>query len=524
MSDVVLVEEPEAVAAPDGPSAPSVGLGDRLASAEHAPADGSAPTRAALLHRRHLWWAAALVVVIAAGAVVAVGQYQESQRRDRLAATSGLVGALDSPLHELWRTPGAAGGPVDATTIVTWGPLHRARGVLVGTGIQANGLVRAVGLDPATGAIVWSTTLTPESSSPALPECVAPRSGGASDPARSPAPNSAAAAVACLVKGRLVDPTPALDGSAPLTALTTTALLVLDPETGAVRHERQLAAGSMLATVGPDLVVAQIVGRSLTVARIDPTTGEDRWTYAATLARSSFFSSVSLTATADALFVATSDEAWQISVDGTLRDARAFGVVGDTQSYEPLTGGRVVQWSLRLSTGTALGTVIHPGDVGSGDPLVVDGFPLAATVDDGSDADLVFAGSLGSDVLSAWDLSTLAQRWQADVELRSAPAVIGGRVVVGAADGLHVLDSRSGENRWTTTSPSPSDRAFVTDGSGVAVLEEVGGSHRAIRAYALDDGSPWWAVTVDDAVEQLVEYDGQVVGLTAQGLIAYGNG
>lgn len=511
MSDVFLVEDGDLAPA----SEPLVDLSDGTTDDGQDSPGGSAPARRAL--RRRLWWAAALVVVVGVGSVVGVGQYQENQRRDRLAATSGLVGSLETPLHELWRTPGAAGGPVDATAIVTWGPLHRARGMLVATGIQANGLVRAVGLDPGTGATVWSTTLTPESGSPTLPDCVAPRPDGTS------AAGSAAQVVACLVKNRLVDPTPALDGSAPLVALSTTALVVLDPATGAVLHEREVPAGTMIATIGPDVVIAQTTGRSLTVTRIDPDAGTDRWVYSTTLDRSSLFSSVTMTATADAVFLAISDRGWQISADGTLRDSREFGAVGDSQWYEPVTGGRVVQWSLRLSSGTAQGTVINAAGRSAETPLAIDGFPLAATVDDGSDAGIVFAGSLGADVLSAWDLSTLDNRWHADVAVRSAPAVIDGRVVVGAAEGLRVLDSHSGEDLWETSSPSPTDRSFVTDGDAVAVLEEVGGTHRAIRTYALDNGAKRWVISVDDAVDSLVQYDGLVVGLTAQGLIAYGS-
>ena len=151
-----------------------------------------------------------------------------------------------------------------------------------------------------------------------------------------------------------------------------------------------------------------------------------------------------------------------------------------------------------------------------------DGFPLAQTIDDGSDPGLVFAGSLARDSLSGWDLTTGRQRWAIDLQLRSPPSLVVRRVLVGAADGLHVLDARTGSPLWATSVPSPSDASFVTDGTAVAVLEDVPGGHRAIRAYGLADGQRWWSVAVDDAVDSLVEHGGHIFGVTSRQLVAYG--
>jgi outer membrane protein assembly factor BamB len=445
----------------------------------------------------------AVTLLILLGTSFAAGQDRERQRLLALAQTRGFVAPLDTPLHEIWRT---------GTEIDFAGELYSAGGLFVGVGAEPDRRSRAVGLDPVTGTTLWHTELGSPSYSLLHPTCVVP------DPAD---------VVVCLSTDRTFESNPALDGSAPAASLMRTRLMTIDAASGVVRQERDVDQTATLVALGTDVVVVQIDGNDLRMTRLDPRTNRDRWTVVGALQGRSFVVSGRVSATADAVFISTYDQAWEISADGAQVRERHFGTVADSLMFQPVADGRVVLWSLRFSDGDSDGLVLdsRPGSgtwSSDGRLIRVDGFPVVQTIDDGTAPGLVFSGSLGTTQISAWNLTSLDLLWTDDLDLRGVPAVVDGHALVTAADGLHVLDARTGHQKWATSLPSPSAQSFITDGTAVAVLEELPGGHREIRVYGLDDGQRWWSVSVSDDVEGLVEHGGHVFGVTKQSLVAYG--
>lgn len=148
-----------------------------------APAQRPAP-------RRGLWWLAAALVVVLAG--LALAQLAIDAHRRAVVADARARGAALAPLSDgldvLWRTSDAR-----QRSAVLGVRLDR---LLVAAPVQDDGSVAVTATDPATGAQVWSTTVSPADDDRAAAlaaDAIASAAHCLATPDR--------AAVACLVDG-----------------------------------------------------------------------------------------------------------------------------------------------------------------------------------------------------------------------------------------------------------------------------------------------------------------------------------
>ncbi len=440
--------------------------------------------------------------VVAALAVVAgTASVAQDRREDaRLAAVGDLPGALDpvdGALTEIWSSDQRL-----------WSPLWPVDGVLVGVSDTWDGSrdVVVVGLDLRTGRTRWSTTVVPSTTTPiGGVRCVvpdAPAGGGEAD-----------RVVVCVSIDELGPDPQEMSLLEPRRAR----LLVLDPTTGDLLDERDVDPTTSVAALGADVVLKDVSedGRSR-VTRRDPVEGRVRWTF--TAPRSTVPPGYSPVRVEDGLVLVPGEAGWVLDADG--------GVVHAWRAGRPAVGGwidvsrgRVLVAAMRDLLASLLVT-----DLRSGRSFQTDGYPLTPTVDDGSTGELVPVQSATGDGMVAHDLGSGRPVWSVPGSDGGGVLVLDGRVVRAEPDVLRAVDAQTGATAWSVPAKGGGPYGLFTDGSVLVRGERDGQGQGVLVGRNLDDGRLRWTTALDDGLEELVEADGRLFGLTSDGTVAFGAG
>ncbi|MCU1432852.1 MAG: hypothetical protein JWP95_1957 [Actinotalea sp.] len=505
MVEVELLDGPDAAEAdvtdPTTVAAPTRGgtHGATLSRAEDLVAGPPDDRVARGPRRRGVFHACVLVVVLAVVVSANLGEQASQERRDAaLAAMPGIVPPIAGPLEALWEHPAGRGSVVVDDVLLTEDPVERP---------SVYGAV-----DLATGRALWEVRRGP---------------GGLVEWCGGALVGDGVRTALCWGAGTVVDPATGDSVPAPAT------IMGLSLADGSVVFSRAMDVPSAgYGTIGTDLVAGDLEGRILTVRRLDPVTGEERWTVGVPLevpgadGMSRAFVEVShgfvvvrgptavvLSADDGAELgrwnarVDTSGQLWDLSGASISTSDRGFGVwteVSDTSAtgrgaWFDRDGHEVLEIS---------GTAVEPRVTDGSTPEVLLVAPHLGTEVEGVDlttgetlwsVDLrggrVLMRRDGAVVLSdgrqvaSIDLRTGHERWARDVEgLRpDAGSVTDGHrvVVVAVRDGVWVLeavDLDTGDVAWTQAAPKSSVLAeFVVPGADGVALGEVAGQVLTIR-------------------------------------------
>ncbi len=431
MVEVLLEEDdpPEHVDLLRGPSLPRR-LGARWSTRPGGLRSGAARLGAVV-------GALGLVAVVAQQGSVAAA---EGALSARLAATAGLSVPLDEPLREVWHLEDS------------W-PQGRLDGDLL---VMEQSAGRMVRLDPSTGEVRWSATVsgwcTPleENGGGAFPDGLIPR----------------------LTGERLVcegmDPTVA-DGWA-------SRVVLLSVADGAVQTGPALDGAPLGTTLveGDVVLSAQTADGRLLAQRWSPESGQTVWSHRGTepvvdpaagygIAWGPGYLQIDGSRTllldlASGREIATPDEATS--------DDTAFDITGEvvTLADGSLVGGSV-------SEGTGLSWTAADGTARPDFP----GWPVVPGSDDGSGGAVAFA-SLADGMLAAVDLDAQEVRWTAQASegwgISAVVAVLDGRVLLARGGSVAVADVATGEELWSRErSTDQWGAAAVTDGRALAYVE-----------------------------------------------------
>ncbi len=432
-------------------------------------------------------WVASVVAVAVVAVSVTVHVTGAARERARLAALAlvpGVVRPLHPGLRALYQVPSPD------SQVLTQG--FRAGDTLVGAVSATDDGWSVVGLDAATGARRWSTSLEPVDA-PA-------------EQLRPPMCRAAEALVFCTAAQVTADP---------LVSGWQTATWVLDPADGHLirtmaydEHTWATVAGGLVveATQSDGPRRAPAAGPwtvTWTVTASDPATGAVQWTWtsppvAVTAAvedgnvlhdPSDYESGVTRWPGAvDDVAVSVGDDTWVLRADGLLR----------THVSRP--GG----WWVSEDGGSLLRSPQYdptsiPATAPRDEMLTDDGSwksidgtgPAGLMVDDGSAPDVLLRASFSSDqhaVLTAVDRHTGATLWQTSVgsaRLGYGAVLLEGRVYVGA-DTLRAIDATTGHVIWTSAD-TLNGRLVATDGR--VLLVQAGNE---VTARSMDDGRVLW--------------------------------
>lgn len=379
------------------------------------------------IRRRAPWLAVAVVVAVLA--LVGAQTLFDVRARDRLAYLASVPGVLQ-PLPEhvstLWGWT-----PADAVTLVADDTAGRWT---IGTRYR-QGAVELRGIDPDTGAHLWSTPFPIDDALP--PE------------ARGTFP-SVWVRCATLPAARAVC---GADLAGP-GQVVGTPLMVLDPNDGSVISRRILPAGTLWAASDGLVVVARPVADDSThthwdVRATDPGTGARVWSdstpsVAASeplrIGSTTIDSETTLSADADRVLLAGDGHAWLWSPDGEPLTPHSVGPKGWTE----LGRSDTLAW-------TPFQSLAHPAGVlvtDRGKHVAVDGSQADLAVDDGSARNVVLLrNGQGGSVVVARDATTGRELWRA--EGTTGPLmVLDGAVVTAGSTSVVSRDARSGDERW----------------------------------------------------------------------------
>jgi outer membrane protein assembly factor BamB len=291
-------------------------------------------------------------------------------------------------------------------------------------------------------------------------------------------------------------------------------LLVLAPGTGEVLEERSVDPRTSVAALGADVVVQGVADDgAVTVSRSDPRSGRVRWTFASPPTAPP--PQLGPVLTDDGLVVVPGEAGWVLDGDGDV--VHAWEVDRPAPAgWADVQRGRVLIRPMRDLLGST--SVV---DLDSGRSFLTDGYPLAPTADDGSTGELVLIQSALGDGLVAYDLGTGRPVWSVDGEDAGGVVVLGGRVVRAESDALRAVDARSGVTVWVAPSLAARQYGLYTDGR-VVVRAELDDVSTELVARDLDDGRVRWRTPLASDLEHLVELEGHLLGLTRDGIVAYG--
>lgn len=376
-----------------------------------------------------------------------------------------------------------------------------ATGVLVGdVRIRADdvrhGEPRAVrGVDAVSGDEVWRTEVEDAARAAEI---------GALDPPWCSAGDRSSAEVVCLVQDSPA--TPSGDGGYQVAPPVRTRLLALDPRTGAVTGERELAPQSNAVVADDDLVIVEVVADRVRVAAEDAATGAPRWTTELPVDARALAQLADLTpgleVTDRHVLVNVSQQAWSVDrADGRLEVA----------------GGQL--WVSRgerlVSHGLDDGSTRLRGVDGSGEAVAL-GTPVDLGVDDGSlpDLDLLADIDRGSRRLHAVDPRTGRPVWEHTLVGPPESTLVLLDEVLYGADGasMWALDARDGTTIWRTPrDPEAGDVAGsssagtwfhpVTDGRRLLLVEPEGpedGARSVMGAWSLASGEHLWTARLPE--------------------------
>ncbi len=436
------------------------------------------------------------LAVAVVGALAGTGMSQaaaDAALESRLARVDGLTASLAAPPREAWRVRGAGVLAVVDDVVVLWGPDGP----------------RAVGTDVADGSARYVVPgfcqLVP--TGPA-----AGRTAADDDPRPGPVARGRSGDLLFCVEDV---PVPSATGRF---AASTSTGRVLDPVTGAVRHEIALGTSGSWHVVDGDVVsIAVDPGLHVTAGRWSLDTGRQKWAYrgAAPPAAASGRWETSLRDTTArvraGLWSVTIDVATGTPDPATITQPRAV----DAFTADLPGGGSV---SVRSSSATGVTTTVQPPD--GGEPFTVPGRVAVPTVDDASAPGTVLvrqAGTRGHQRLTLVDVATGGTRW-ASTAPAGEVAVLSGTVLIRDAGGTTALDARTGKTRWsapTGDSTAPVE-GVVTDGRRLLALERANGAPELV-ARDVATGAPVWTSPAPMA-------DAALVPLRDGTILAFGHG
>lgn len=431
------------------------------------------------------WW------LVAAGLVVVIVVTQAAlwaRERSRIALLQTLPGVLkpvDASFKEQWSLDGLGSLRFMASAAMV-------DGRLVGPNVSSNGTQTIQAIDPATGATAWSTTVAGpdpalvDPSSADAPTCAVAQPD---DPASTTA---SGATYVCLVLAGITPPS----DTASLTLPATARIAVIDPVSGTLVANREVAPSSALAVDGGVAYIGQLTadGHGVVTAT-DPRTGAVRWTFttsAPLLSASGEPLQVHLSALGGRVLVASSaGPAWLLSSDGEVQREIAEG--GGATLVAPRTGMLAVQTT---SGPRPAATLLETGGAGTVAPTSepITGDLVSPTVDDGSSPGLVFTGG---EYLTAWDAASGEERWSILDSSASNIVLLDGRLYQTTIVGLRALDASTGALLWQKRVALPSHYpTILSDGRSIVVLELAPVSHMV--AFDPIDGSRMWADALPD--------------------------
>lgn len=442
---------------------------------------------------------AGLVVALVAAGVVgqALVDRRDQAVVDTVAAHPLGLRLLDHPPEVLWE--------VGSTARFQVGEVRTADDLLVGVDHTDTGPVAVHALDAATGREVWRTELVDGTTRPE-PELERPGDMLApwTDSGRCLAPPGRTDVVACSVHdGSMVWTTDGTRDVPPSTVRT----VVLDTTDGTVLTDLADVTGDLTDTLSfaflGDLLVLALPGDDGAEVVAVRTDGEEVWRR--TL--DGWDDTVFVDGTgAGVVLVRSTDEALLVDDEG--RTVRTVPM----RPAEGLWAAPTLPDVLLIDNGDDEGrgtsvTVLRPdGDV------TVEGYPVSATVDDGSVPGLLLTSLDGSAGIAAWDADG-DRLWTAEKLSGWNALVVDGLVVTESEGTLVALDARTGEERWRVSRVSALP---MTDGRHVVVLTHEG-LETSVVAYDLHSGDEVWRVPAPDGVDDLMPSLGLLLGIRSQG-------
>lgn len=428
------------------------------------------------LFRRHprttVWGTVLLLVVV--GTATVVDARRESLRREHWAHLDTVALPLDDAVRELWRVERD-----DERVILLERDLYLTA--------SASDILHAVDAD--SGRPRWATALPGAATAQTAPACVAP--------------DTDLPVLVCWsgTTGGRAD------------------LVVLGTGDGLERARWPLEADPIvLVADGSDVVLAvPTADRGTEVSRVDPLTGDLRWTHHVPPGAPGADDDVDLGFT-PGFFARVEDG--------------ALFAVGELDLAILLSTGELLPWAMEQAQVTTNverladdGWVTGPG-IPTGEPgqafdsdgslrFVFDGTPLELDVDDGSRPDVLLVRSWPD--LMALDARTGAVQWTVRGACGEGNPVIrleGSLVCALEAGGEGVvsrIDIATGRDVWSRRTGQAAGMSVVTDGDRVVVLGG-GGGRQAARSYALADGTPGWESFVPADVRTLFVEDRRLYG------------
>ena len=466
------------------------------APAGSAPGDvpgrrAAGPTRA--VRRRLL--AAAVVAGLAVGTAAVASERQERARLESFADVPGVVEPLTEPLVEVWRSDEGVQSHLTVVGDLVVGvtsPRARSQDVAV------------VALEAATGRTRWRTTLVPAGGTTGgRATCVVPEA--------TPGVSEDQRVVVCHSVDELGPSPRDLSRVEPRAAR----LLVLAVADGELLLERSVDPSTSIDALGTDIVVkTTLTDGRLRIARTDPTGERSRWTFLTDpriLGRE--FSPVLVD---DALVVVPGAEGWILTADGDVGH-RWEPSRPTAAAWADVQRGAVMLRPLRDLIGRT--DVV---ELSTGRGFTTDGFPLRPWTDDGSSGDLVLVQGSRGQGLMAQRLGSGDVVWTVPGDDTGGTLVLDGRVLRVEEGLLRSMDVDTGETVWQADVPASRHYGLYTDGRLVLRAEPDADRRTVLAARGLDDGRLRWTSPVTESLQQLIVLDRRIVGLTEDGLVAFG--
>jgi outer membrane protein assembly factor BamB len=312
------------------------------------------------------------------------------------------------------------------------------------------------------------------------------------------------AAVTCWTEEQLTCWAGAQGWDVASTITTGSGLVELDPATGAITLQQELAEHTVAA--GDADLRVQVTGEdSPMVVTATGTDGAIRWQASVETVRAGLtgFDRVTIRLSDGVVLVTSPGGAWALSrVDGRQRGTGVDAWLSRDGRVVLLRDGRL--WLVDPERGSI--------ELGTGEPLTV-------TVDDGTAPQVIPVVS-GSGTVTGYDATTGEVRWATDQPgWRPGTALVVHGLLIGAtADAVVALDPRSGRERWRATARPNGDSELLTDGRQLLVLS--GDSTQRLVGLDLRTGSELWSQELPDGGGMLFGDDGAVYRRTASGIAA----
>lgn len=426
------------------------------------------PVRWGRIARR--WWP---VPVVAVAALVLADLGTGSAEEQRYAADADLPGVVD-PIG-----PDVTSTPVDAEELFDGAgqDLDGLRVTAEWAGSERT--MRLLGRSTRDGEVRWRTDLP-----------FADLGDGRE------------AAVTCWTEDRLTCWAGAQDWAVASTVTTGSGLVELDPATGAITLQQELAEHTVVA--GDADLRVQVTGEdSPMVVTATGSDGAIRWQTSVETVRDGLtgFDRVTIRLSDGVVLVTSPGGAWALSrVDGRQRGTGVDAWLSRDGRVVLLRDGRL--WLVDPERGSI--------ELGAGEPLTV-------TVDDGTAAQVIPAVS-GSGTVTGYDATTGEVRWTSDQPgWRPGTALVVHGLLIGAtADAVVALDPGSGRERWRAPLRANGDSELLTDGRQLLVLS--GDSTQRLVGLDLRTGSELWSQDLPDGGGMLFGNGGEVYRRTASGI------